>query len=191
MPAHFTQQPHDPEHQPEVRPRFPLGAMLWIPLSIVLAAGVVAAAKFGHEKALGELARLPNPAAGNETLSEPFVFDPGEDPIVFADGQQALRDHLSSPPGSRGSGTLVISDPMRLRIVTRDGEFARVLVIEGQFEGQRFWTRSERLLEAKRSSRDAPMQEMQGAPKAEPADDGAEPADDGAEAAPPTARTSE
>ncbi len=152
MPAHFTQQPHDPEHEPEVRSRFPISAMIWIPLGLVFAVGVVMAAKFGYEKAIRELSARPNPAAVNETLSEPFDFDPGDDPIVFAAEQKALRDHLSAPPGSSGSGTLVVSEPMRLRIVTRDGEFVRVIVIGGSLEDQRFWARGERLLAAKRGT---------------------------------------
>ncbi|MFT4550489.1 MAG: hypothetical protein ACI8XO_001773 [Verrucomicrobiales bacterium] len=148
MPSQFSQQPYDPDHEPEVRSRFPVSAIAWIPLSLLFAAGIWFAANYGHELATEELDTLQHPASTNETMSSPFTFDPSDEPIVLATVQKALRDHLSAPPGSIGSGTIVESKPLRLRIVERDQDLVNVVVVEGRFEGQRFWTKADRILEA-------------------------------------------
>ena len=155
MPTTFSQNHHDPEQEPKAPPRIPLSSIIWFPLSLLIGAGIVFAAKFGHERAAAELETIPNPTSGNETLSDPFVFDPGDDPLVLALEQNAIRDHLSAPPGSPGSGTVVESEPLLLRIVQREGNLALVLVVEGRLENQRFWAKAERLLAAKRAAEQA------------------------------------
>ena len=153
MPSHFSQQHLDPSHEPEARPRFPVSAAMWIPLSLMFGAGMLFAAKFGHERATAELERRANPAAANETMSAPFLFDPGDEPIVLAAEQKALRDHLSAPPGSEGSGTVIVSEPIRVRLVTRELDLVRLLVVDGPLGGQRFWAKGNRLLAQKDASK--------------------------------------
>ena len=123
-----------------------------MPLTFLFGAGIVYAAKFGYDRASSELLAIPNPTAGNETFSEPFLFDPGDDPIVLAIEKAALRNQLSIPPGSEGSGTTVVSAPMLLRIIERDLGLARVIVIGGDLDGRRFWARADRLNAAKRGN---------------------------------------
>ena len=144
MPSNFTQHPHDPE------PRFSVGEILALPIAILFGICIVYAAKFGHRRASDLLDVQSNPAAANESPSATFVFDPGEEPIVFALELESLRDRFSAPPGSVGSGTVVESKPVLLRITERDGEFVRVIVDDGLRKGERYWTKDARLLEAKR-----------------------------------------
>lgn len=146
MDSHFTQQPYDPDQQSAPRSRFPIGALAWIPLSLMFGAGMVFAARYGYERATAELDIRQDPAAANETMSSPFTFDPGEEPLVLATEQKALRHHLMAPPGSVGSGTLIESNPLRLRIIERDLDLVRVIIVKGRLEGQRFWAKADRLL---------------------------------------------
>lgn len=144
----FSQRPA-PDEVPKPQPRIPLSALIWFPLTIAIGFGIVQAARFGYRRASDELSARPNPAAANETLSAPFLIDPGDEPLIFARGQKALRDHLSAPPGSTGSGTLVESNPVRLRIIERDLDLARVVIVEGHHQGERYWTKADRLTEAR------------------------------------------
>ena len=127
-----------------------IAGLVWLPVSIAFGFSLVHAAKFGHRRAITELAAQANPGAGNETRSAPFLFDPGDEPILLAIEPQSLRDHLAAPPGADGSGTIIEYDPVRLRIVERDLELVRVIVVDGEREGERYWTKAERLLAVKR-----------------------------------------
>jgi hypothetical protein len=153
MPTTFSQQHHDPEFEPKLQSRFPISAAIWIPLAAMFACGIVYSARFGYERATAELGALPDPAAANETLSRPFLMDPGDDPVVLAVGKQALRDPLAAPPGSAESDTVIISEPLTLRISERDSDIVRVIVIGGEHGGRRFWMRAERLREGVRPAR--------------------------------------
>lgn len=146
MSNHFTQQPYDPETETAPRPRFPISALAWIPLSLLFGAGIVFAGFYGADRATEELEARRDPAASNETMSSPFTFDPGDEPLVLAAEQKALRHHLLAPPGSTGSGTVVEPNPLRMRIVERDSDLVRVIITEGRFEGQRFWAKADRVL---------------------------------------------
>jgi hypothetical protein len=152
MPTTFTQQPHDPERPNPPRARLSISAIAWLPLSILFGFGLVHAAKFGHRRAIAELDVQAHPGAGNETRSAAFLFDPGDEPILLALEPQSLRDHLAAPPGAEGSATIIASEPVRLRIVERDLELVRVMVVDGPRQGGRYWTKAERLLVSKRDS---------------------------------------
>ena len=151
----FSQQPLDPSYQARPPSRLPISAALSIPLAILFAGGIVYAAKFGYERATRELDALADPAAQNETQSEPFLLDPGDEPIALAAEKQELHGQPSPPPGAEGSGTIIVVEPMRFRIIERDADrdLARVVVIGGSLDGQRFWTRADRLIAAKRQAR--------------------------------------
>jgi len=150
VPTTFTQHHLDPDHDPKPQPRFPLSAIIWLPLALLFGAGIVYSARYGYEKATTELGAMADPAAGNETFSKPFVIDPGDDPMLLAEDKEALRDQQSHPPGSEGSGTAIVSDPIQLRIIERDFDLARVIVIGGDLDGRRLWARAYRLDESKR-----------------------------------------
>jgi hypothetical protein len=153
MSSHFKQQHYDPEVESRPPPKVPLSAVAWIPVSLAILAGIYFAARFGHERAMEELEARQNPTAANETMSAPFLFDPGDEPIVLAIEQKSLRDHLSAPPGSVGSGPLVESKPLRMRILARDLGLVRVMVVEGKLEGERYWTKADRLVDALRKEK--------------------------------------
>jgi len=131
------------------KPEFPIGAILWVPLAIMFAGGMVLAAKIGYDRATTELEQRPNPASENESNSSAFLVDPGEEPLVFASKQKPLRDHLLSPPGSINSETVLIDKPVRLRLLRRDQDLAYVIVVEGRYQGMSFWTKKDRVLEAR------------------------------------------
>ena len=160
MAAYFTQRPHDPGEDHPVQPRIPASVMLWVPLTLVFGLGIFYAGEFGYQRASEQLEMDPNPAAANETRSEPFIFDPGEEPIVFAMTRQALRNKVPAAPGSSGSRTVVIAEPIELRIVERDGDLARVLVVGGERADQYYWAKARRLLESKDASEREPPEKV-------------------------------
>ena len=145
MPTHFTQQPHDPEREPAVRPLYPVSAILWIPLALLFGAGMVVASKFGHERALEELDAVPSLGAANESGSAEFMIAPGDDPLVLAADPNSLRDHLSIPPGAPGSETLLVSKPVQAKVVSRDAELVQIEITSGELTGQRLWISKNRL----------------------------------------------
>lgn len=151
----FSQQPLDPSYQARPPSRLPISAALWIPLAVLFAVGIVYAAKLGYERATRELDALADPAAQNETQSEPFLLDPGDEPIALAAEKPERPDQPAPPPGSEGSGTIIVAEPIRFRIIERDADLnlARVVVVGGSLDGQRFWTRADRLIAAKRQGR--------------------------------------
>ena len=145
MQPHFTQQPHDPDLEQEPRPRFPVSAMLWIPLALLFGAGMVAAGKFGHDRATAELNASPNPKSGNEAILAEIIIDPGGDPMVLAFDRKSLEEQPDLPPGSEGSRTFVISNLIRAKVIERDGKLALIQIGAGKLKGQRLWIRESRL----------------------------------------------
>ena len=148
MQPHFTQQPHDPDLEPQVSPRFQLSAILWFPVALVFGAGIIAAASYGHDRATAELASIENPTGANRKTTAEIMIDPGDDPMVLAFERESLENHPAHAPGSEGSNTFIVPDMIRAKVIERDGRIVLIEVRSGKLKGQRLWIRTSRLPEA-------------------------------------------